>query len=142
MVKKSGQGQSLVEVVFSVGVIIIVLTAVISLVISSLHSRTSGYDRKKAAELGQKVVEQLVEEENQDGSSFWDVGSSFWTENNGTTQPMGGYPGYFYAINFVQRINAGIGCSVTPVVCADATIGIGYSGDNNDQVTFTRFFNR
>lgn len=142
MVKHLAAGQSLVEVVFSIGVIILVLTAVISLVVASLHSRTSGYDRKKAAELGQVVMEKLVAERQQNPDDFWDVGSSFWIDNRGTTQVMSGYSGYNYAIDFTQRIDVGGSCPVTPFKCADAAIGVGYSSDMTKNVVFTRFFSR
>jgi Tfp pilus assembly protein PilV len=140
MVKLHGQG--LIEVVFAVGVIVVVLTAVISLVVSSLHARTSGYDRKKAAELGQKVMEKLVQEKDQYPVDFWNVSSpAFWQGNLGTTQTMAGYNGYYYAIGFVQQIDA-VGCSAVPVVCANATVGVGYSDNNTQNVVFTRFFSR
>jgi Tfp pilus assembly protein PilV len=142
MVKQSPTGQSLIEIVFSIGVIILVLTAVISLVVSSLHSRTSGYDRKKAAELGQKVMEQLIQEKQQDPGGFWNTAGPFWTANLGATQVMNGYADYNYAIGFVQRTDASIGCLATPMVCADATVGVGYSSDVTQNVEFTRFFSR
>jgi len=137
------KGQGLIEVVFAVGVIVVVLTAVISLIVASLHSRTSGYDRKKAAELGQKVMELLVAEKSQSPADFWDIGSSgFWQSNLGTTQTMGGYNGYYFAIDFRQVIDVGNSCPVTPFKCANATIGVGYSDNDNQNVTFTRFFSR
>lgn len=141
--RKFSKGQSLVEVVFSVGIIVLVLTAVASLIVSSLHSRTSGYDRKKAAELGQKVMETLVEEKDQDPINFWDVGSTgFWRDKNlGTTQTMTGYPGYSYAISFTQ-VSVGNSCPITPMRCASAIIGVGFSSDVANKVTFTRFFSR
>jgi hypothetical protein len=142
MVTRRAVGQSLIEVIFSVGVIVLVLTAVISLMISSLHSRTTGYDRKKADEMGQKVVEQLVEEKDQDPADFWDVGSSFWTANNGISQTMGGYDGYNYVIGFIPVTNIGTSCPPSPIICANATINVGYSGNNGDNVIFTRFFSK
>jgi Tfp pilus assembly protein PilV len=138
------QGQGLIEVVFAVGVIVVVLTAVISLVVSSLHSRTSGYDRKKAAELGQKVMEQLVQEKDQNPADFWDISSpAFWLGVNlGTTQTMTGYEGYSYAIDFRPVTNIGTSCPPSPILCANATVGIGYSDNNTQNVVFTRFFSR
>jgi Tfp pilus assembly protein PilV len=144
MVNRNEEGQSLVEVVFAVGVIIVVLTAVLSLLVTSLRSRTQGFDRKKAAELGQKVVEQLVEEKNQDENSFWNIGSTFWAANNGITQTMSGYPNYNYTIGFTQVVGAGGNCPGTAAafVCANATIGVGWSGNIVQNVVFTRFFSK
>ncbi len=138
MVKK---GQGLIEVVFSVGVIILVLTAVLSLLVSSLKSKTQSYDRGKAAELGQKIVEQLVEKESADKDNFWNMNSSFWQANNGVRQTMTGYPGYNYTINFTRVIND---CpnGATNFICANATVEVAWSGRTAQQLVFTRFFSR
>jgi Tfp pilus assembly protein PilV len=145
MVRQRNSGQSLVEVVISVGVIVLVLTAVVSLIVSSLHSRTVGYDRQKAAEIGQRVVEYLVEEKQANPDDFWDIGSTaFWQGINlGTTQSMVNYPGYNYAIDFTQVISVGNSpCPAVPMKCANATIGVVYTNSNSSKVTFTRFFSR
>lgn len=141
---RASNGQGLIEVVFAVGVIVVVMTAVVSLVVTSLHSRTSGYDRKKAAELGQKVMEMLVAERQQNPGDFWNIGSTaFWQGVNlGTTQVMPGYNGYTYAIGFLAVINIGTSCPPSPVKCANVTVGVGYSDSNVQNVTFTRFFSR
>lgn len=135
-------GQGLIEVVFSIGVIVVVLTAVVSLVVASLHSRTSGYDRKKAAELGQKVIEQLIAGKQQQPEEFWNLGSSYWSGNLNVGKTLAGYDGYTYTIGFVQTIDPAIGCPANPMMCANATVGVGYSDNDNNNVVFTRFFNR
>jgi Tfp pilus assembly protein PilV len=142
MVTRRAGGQSLIEVVFSVGVIVLVLTAVVSLMISSLHSRTTGYDRKKADELGQTVMEQLVEIGQTSPEDFWNVSSAFWAANKGISQTMSGYDGYNYMIDFVGETNIGTSCPPSPIICANATVNVGYSSNNGNNVVFTRFFNR
>jgi Tfp pilus assembly protein PilV len=139
MVKKTNYGQSLIEVVFSVGIIVMVLTAVVSLVVSSLHSRTNNYDRKRAAELGQKVIENLVAEKQSDPTNFFNPASDvFWAGLNlGNTQTMDGYDGYYYAIDYAPTAG---GCTT---VCANVTVAVGYSGEADDtNVIFTRFFSK
>ena len=134
-------GQSLIEVVFSVGVIVLVMTAVLSLLVSSLKSRTQGLDRGKAAELGQKVIEQLVEMESADGDNFWNINSSYWRSNNGVTKTMSGYPGYNYTVGFTQVTNVCPG-TATNFVCANVTVGVGWTARTPQSVVFTRFFSR
>lgn len=144
MVKSKLKGQSLIEVIFAVGVIIVVMTAVLSLLVTSLKSRTQSFNRTKASELGQKVMEQLVAVKEQDKASFWDLNSAYWVSNQGTTQVMAEFPGYNYAIGFTQVIGPGGTCPGTAAafVCANATVGIGWSGDITQKVVFTRFFSK
>lgn len=144
MVKRNLNGQSLIEVIFSVGVIILVISAVLTLLVTSLKSRSQSFNRNKAAELGQKVMEELVTEKETGGREFWDLDSEFWQTNLGTTQTMTGFPGYNYAIGFTQVFGPGAKCPGSGAVfeCANATIGVGWSGDVTQKVIFTRFFSK
>lgn len=54
---KKISGQSLVEVVVSIGLVVLVVSGVVTLVVNSLGARNKGFDRKKATELAQKVTE-------------------------------------------------------------------------------------
>ena len=139
---KYNLGQSLVEVVFSIGIIVLVTGGVVSLLVNSLHSRTNGFDRKKAAELGQQVIEKLIEEKTVDIASFWDQTSPFWITNKGATQTNSDYPGYNYAIGMTQVINVGNSCRPSVFECVNTTVTVGWSGSPNSKVIFTRFFSK
>ena len=101
--KTGKQGQSLFEVVFAVGVIILVLTGVVALAVNSMGSRTRGYERKRASELGTKVIEGLIKEKNEDPLKFWKLAGA-------ANQEDGDYPGYRYSLTFID-----VSLSVIPV---------------------------
>ena len=67
---KRERGQSVIEVVFSVGVLVLVLGGVTTLLIKSVSGRTEGFDRKKATELAEVVIEGLVAEKRNNPDSF------------------------------------------------------------------------
>jgi len=138
---KGEKGQSMIEIVFAIGIIVTVLAGIAALLVSSLHSRTSGYDRKKAAELGQKVIEKLIEESRQNPATFWNNSSSFWSSNIGVVQTMAGFANYSYTIGMTQVVNVGASCRPAVFECAETTVRVGWSGAGTGEgVTFTRFF--
>jgi Tfp pilus assembly protein PilV len=136
-------GQGLIEVVFSMGIIVLVLTGVVALMTSSLNSRTLGFDRKKAAELGQKVMDQIIEEKKQHPENFWNRSDAYWTANVGPTMLAEsiGYPGYFYAIG-ASQIDTVPGCDTGGFVCVEMTVGVGWSAATNQNLSFSRFFSK
>ena len=142
LLMKNNQGQGLVELVFAVGIVILVLTGVVSLMTTSLKSKTSGFERKKAAELGQKVMDQIISTSKTDPTSFWTANSSFWTTNLGTTisGSTQGYSGYNYAISRTQKTTPA-GCDVG-FSCLEVTVGVGWSGAVNQSLTFSRLFTK
>lgn len=139
------KGQGLIELVFAIGVIGLVITGVVSLMVTSLRSRTADFDRKKASELGQKVMEGLIETKKTKPEEFWNTSSSFWLTNIVTNQTMVGFPNYYYSVGFTQNSNASSGfiCDDVGFNCADATVGVGWSGARiGEDLKFTRFFTR
>lgn len=127
-------GQSLIEVVFAVGVIAIVMTGVASLMVYNLGSRTKSFDRKKATELGEKVIERLVFEERDQPVTFWDL-------SDRSSQSDADFPGYVYSVDFTN-IADGTNCGVGRTDCAEVSVMIGWSGVQNQSVEFNRFFSR
>ncbi len=127
-------GQSLVEVVFAIAVIGLTLSGVISLLIYSVGSRTKSFDRKKATELGEKVMEQLVNEEKNDPLAFW-----LLTNRPGLVD--GEFGGYVYSIGFTNVAN-GSTCGVGRTDCAEVVVGVGWSGATSQSLYFNRFFSR
>ncbi|MBP9817969.1 hypothetical protein KBC75_04445 [Candidatus Shapirobacteria bacterium] len=133
------KGQSLIEVIFSVGLIVMVVTGVVVLMVNSLAARTKGFDRKKAVELAQVVMEGMVQQEATDGSEFWDLNSNYWLTNNSKTQTNSNYKGYTYVVDIVQF--SGNGCSAIKFECATASVSVGWSGSATTD-KFSRFFSR
>lgn len=143
MLLKTKSGQSIIEVVFAIGLIALVLTGVVGLLLSSLRSRTQGYDRKRAAELGQKVIEGLVEEESQNPSSFWNPNSGFWLANTGSTHTMTGFDRYTYGVAVTAVAGPGGTCVVAAWECVEARVTINWTGSTpGEKLDFSRFFSK
>ncbi len=128
------RGQSLVEVVFAIAIIALTLTGVAVLMVYNLSARTKSFDRKKAAELGEKIMEQLVKDERDTPLNFWQLVSV-----SSSTDPDFG--GYVYSIGFTNVVN-GTSCGVGITDCAQVNVRVGWSGTSNQSLEFNRFFSR
>ena len=115
------QGQSIVEVVFSIGVVALVVTGIVSLLIGTVGSRTKSYDRKKAVELSQIVMEKIVEEKNTDPATFWNLNSAYWV-GLGSSLVEPNYEGYIYTAKGTAYSSNGCSNSVTE--CVNVVINI------------------
>lgn len=128
------RGQSLVEVVFAIAVIALTLSGVVSLLVYSVGSRTKSFDRKRATELGEKVMEQLVDEEKNSPLAFWRLSNRV-----GLTDTEFG--GYVCSVGFTNIVN-GSTCGVGRTDCTEVVLTVGWSGSTNQQLNFNRFFSR
>ena len=129
---KNNSGQSLIEMVFSVAVVSVVIVGVVSLMANTMGVKNKSLDRKKAAELGNIVVEELVEEKLQDPTSFWKL-------TNSSNQSKTGFEGYVYSITFTKVVSDG--CRTDINDCADAVINITWNS-GVDSLSVARFFAR
>jgi type II secretory pathway pseudopilin PulG len=132
---KNKKGQSLVELIFSIAIIVLVLTGITMLMTSVLGARTKNENRRKATELGDLIVEDLVNEKKNDPSNFW-----LLNNQSGITNPS--FPGYSYSINF-NNITSDVNypnCGVGATNCADVNIDINWSGNNQEDIKLNRFF--
>lgn len=135
----NNRGQSLIEVIFAIGVVGMVLTGIAALLVNSLGSRSKSYERIKAAEVAQIAIENLVLTENSNSSEFWNLNSSFWSGKIGVPLTNSNYPKYNYIISVTP--NTSNGCTAT--TCMDVTVGVGWSGSAGGvRDTFTRFFSK
>lgn len=129
------RGQSLVELIFSIAIIVLVLSGIVILVINVLGSRTKTFDRKRAARLAELVTEQLTDQKKNDPTVFWSL-----TPISGQTNPGSDYNGYSYSVGFTNITTGGCGIGITD--CAEAVLSIGWSGKTNQTLIFNRFFTR
>ena len=123
MVIKKGQG--MVELIVAVGLIILVLSGAVFLMVNSINAKTKGFDRKKATELAQLIIERQVSRKNTDPATFFESTS---VENQTET----GFNGYTYSINY----NYDGACSDHSCV----TVKVVVSNPTGNNVTFQRFF--
>jgi Tfp pilus assembly protein PilV len=119
-------GQSLVEVIFSIGVLVMVITAVISLIVKTTNVKSMEIQRKKASEMSEVIIEDLLDNKKNNPDGFWAF------EDIGTSKTISGYDGYSYSVDLVNNT----GCSDGK--CADATVVINWG--NGQEFTVKRFF--
>jgi Tfp pilus assembly protein PilV len=132
----NSKGQGLIEVIFSIGLIILVMTGVVTLLIKTVGSRSKTYDRNKAIELSQIVMEEIINTEVSDKTNFWNIGSAYWS-GLAITQVNPNFPDYTYNVGVAQYSNNG--CSAAVTNCLNVTVHIGWRNEP-DLDRFNRFF--
>lgn len=123
------KGQSLIDVVFSLTILILVLTGVIVLIVSTTKAKTLVSERKKATEFSQKKIENEIEFIKNNTLAFWSN-----PENTPNTQDSVNFPGYTSVITYNCTINgnANDNCNVIFTV----------NWGDNQTLSVTRFFTR
>lgn len=130
---KFNKGQSLVEVILAVGVVVLVITGVVMLIINTVSLKTAATLRKRAGEVADIVVENLLEQKKNNKDIFWNLSPI-------TNQSMSGdYSSFVYGVVF-DRVTNNVGCVATPNPpnCANATITVSWG--NNNTLVVSRFF--
>jgi type II secretory pathway pseudopilin PulG len=123
------RGQSLIEVVFSIGVLIMVIAAVVDLVVKTTGVKSMELQRKKASEMSEVIVENLLDDKKNSPNIFWMLSEV----KKGTTLPNF-FDGYTYGVGFTNvGCGTGIGTS-----CVSATITIDWG--NSQTFVVNRFF--
>ena len=125
-IMKTKKGMSIIEIIFAVGITVIVITAVISLLVKSIGLKTAVFQRKKATELTEVVIENLLTQKNNDAEGFWTL------EGIGLTN-LSGFEGYTYQVDFEDAV-----CSLT--TCKNAIITVNW-GDKQT-LSVNRLFAR
>jgi len=87
----NNKGQSLVEILFSITVVILVLTGVVSLMVKVLNVRGEASLRQKAGNLSTIIIENQIKEKENNPEGFWNTNSL----NN---QTWDGFSGFTYDI--------------------------------------------
>ncbi len=123
---KTEKGLSIIEIIFSVGVTVLVITGVVSLMVKSTGVKTDALQRKKATVVAQKVMEGLVDQKNNDRDNFWKLTPISDTIEN-----------YSYTVGFSGVTDDD--CTDTePWTCVYAVVRVGWSG--GETVEVKRFF--
>lgn len=117
-------GQSLIEVVFSIGVIALVITGSVILIVSAVGLKNSGFQRKRATEMAELVVENLIDQKENNGDSFWNLEAK-------SDEELSGFEGYKYSVGYDST---GLSCSN----CTNATVTINWG--NDQELKVNRFF--
>ena len=129
----TNKGQSLVEMVFLMGATALILTGAITLLISSISSRTKSFDRKKAAELSSVVMENLISQKENNPDVFWNLTPINVPKENPN------FPDFTYTIGYVNT--TGTDCPVSSK-CAEAEVDIIWNKGTAETLKFYRLFTR
>ncbi len=92
---KNKRGQSLIDVVFSIGILSLVLVGVMMLVVGTAKAKIMASERQKAIQLSQLLIETKVVEVKNDMLTFWNSG-----HENKINQSEIGFDGYLYDVRY------------------------------------------
>jgi len=107
----------------------LVLSGAVYLMVSSMNAKTKGFDRKKATELAQIVIERQVNKKDNDATSFW-------SQTTVLNQEEAGFDNYKYNLEFVPDSTSP---NCTADKCMKVKVTVTMPG-RSDTVLFERFF--
>lgn len=123
------KGLSIVEIIFSIGVTVLVITGVVSLMVQSTGIKTNTSQRKKATDVAQKIIEELVYQKNNNRDLFWEL----------TPILSGTLDDYIYTVGY-SGVTTGDCQDLAPWNCVDAVINVGWG--NSETLIVKRFFSK
>jgi hypothetical protein len=125
------KGQSLIDIIFSLTVLILVLTGVIALVIGTTKAKTLVSERKKAIEFSQKKIEDEIQNIKENPLVFW----------SGSTAPVSStdssFPGYKSVMTYDSS-----NCQINGDSNDHCNLIFTISWGNNQTLSVARFFTR
>lgn len=121
------KGQGIVEVVFSIGIVLLILSGVVILMVNTFGAKNKGFDRKKATQLAQMIIEEKVAERDNETETFWNNIDNGNTEEGLTKED--GFLGYFYDVTYRKDGDNG----------GRVIVEVKMEG-RDEAVTFERFF--
>lgn len=132
------RGQGVVESVFSVGVLILLMGGAVILIIMGISNRNASFDRRKATELANLVVESQISLSKNYPEIFWTL------DNSGNSLTMAGFENYKYSVGFTNISNSTDypNCGIGVTDCAEMVVKIDWSGKNPQSLYFNRFFSK
>lgn len=109
-------GQSLIEVIFSMGIVILVLVGVVMLMVVTAKAKRISWERQRAIELSQLLIDEKVNyfKDKDNALNFWNAPN----HNNVVNQNNNGFPDYLYNISYENCTN-GISCRIVFTIIWD-----------------------
>lgn len=123
---KKQLGQSMIEMVFAITIVALVITGAVVLIVNSIGVKNRSFDRKKAMELAEIVMENLVDQKKNNSTYFWE-------QNQKIGQTLANFSGYSYDIGY-----SGMDCNTD--ICALVTVTVNWSNDKVLRVN--KFFSK
>jgi type II secretory pathway pseudopilin PulG len=126
VIKNKESGQSIIEMIFAITIVALVITGVVVLIVTSIGSKNRSFSRKKAMEMAEVVMENLVDQKRNNSTVFWEKSSKI-----GETLPN--FLGYSYNVGY-----SGMNCGTND--CAMVTVTVKW-GDNQN-ISINKFFSK
>ncbi len=129
VIKKNQKGQSMVEMVFAITVVALVITGAVVLIANSIGVKSRTFDRKKAMEMAEIVMEDLIDQKKNNSTYFWE-------KNIKTGETLPNFSGYSYDVGYSEY--NGNGCDINE--CVTAIITVNWADGKNIKVN--KFFSK
>lgn len=121
------KGLSIVEIIFSIGVTVLVITGVVSLMVQSTGVKSDASQREKATVAAQKIIEDLVDLKNSDRDEFWEL----------TPISSGTIDGFNYTVGYSGVVD---GDCVGSSNCVNAFVNLSWG--ESQTLVVKRFFSK
>jgi hypothetical protein len=132
-------GQGIIEVIVGVGIIVLVLGGVVVLMVRTMGAKNKSFDRIKATEFAQVLMEEKVSEAKNQQDTFWSkVGAA--AEAKTGSDPGYGYPEFTGTITTTKVSLPEDVCAPDPPKCAKVVVSITWLEKVDQTITFERFF--
>jgi hypothetical protein len=136
---KKQLGQSVVELVFAMALLILFLTGAVVALLMAVGARGESLARKKAARLAEIIMETKTGDKLNGGDTFW----------NSLSTPISGVPwtdeyeGYTYSIGY-SRVEGDDypTCKVDLSNCVDVTVTVNWIRDKTNKLELKKFFGK
>ena len=119
------------DLIFSVGIVVLVLSGVVVLMVNSVSTKTKSFDRKTASRMAELVMERMVMAKENDPVGFF--GKTVYAKAAGQT--LDEFPGYSYSIVFGDYENA------TCPTCIIVTVTVKWA-ESSQAIKLDRIFSR
>ena len=99
-------GQSIIDVIFAIGILVLVLTGVMVLIVSTAKIKRLSFERQKAVGLSQSLIEKKTLEIKEGKQIFWEGVSDEIIENQQGSDVDPSFSGYVYKTEYSGCGNA------------------------------------
>jgi Tfp pilus assembly protein PilV len=135
--KTSQKGQSIVELVFAIVLLILFITGAVMALITAVSTRGESLARKKAARLAETVMEEITGQKVNNSEDFWK------NQISSTPSPVT-EEGYTYQISYSLVGNSGTypNCAISSKNCVNAKVTVTWKRKTDSQLELKKFFGK
>ncbi|MFA6602543.1 MAG: type II secretion system protein [Candidatus Shapirobacteria bacterium] len=137
MKTKNQRGQSVVELVFAMALLILFLTGAVVALLMAVGARGESLARKKAARLAEMVLEEKTGQKLNDPDNFWQLIPESGMEKTG-------FEKYSYSVGF-SLVEDGTNyptCKVSLRNCVDVKVMVSWDRGKDNALELKKFFGK